>query len=173
MTFAITCESSFVLSAMMDYDIPYQVMSDRISEISVNESFKPHLVHHTGEIFEEEDGITHRVSNILIDEHSDVNLIPEEVACEMLLLQRPAYAFFPTPTGEEIFVNFVTSFPFTLAGVTVEIGAYVVPVPPTFPLLLGSNWLKQVKNQLCLEELIENAGPVIEPEELTKPIEPT
>ena len=64
---------------------------------------------------------------------SDINLIPEEVACKLALTYNRTDAFgFRTPTGEQVPIRYYAY-------------AYVIPkvVITTFPLLLGLNWMKE------------------------------
>ena len=101
---------------------------------------------HTCGIVKEKRRILHK---ILVDGGSVINLMPDAVARELGLrfCNADRRTHIGTATGATFGINFFVQFDLTIANVTANIKAYLIPNPAvvTFSLLLGWRWMQQVK----------------------------
>ncbi|KAI5803958.1 hypothetical protein DFH27DRAFT_524415 [Peziza echinospora] len=95
-------------------------------------------------------GIRHerlfRLSRILIDGGSVVNLIPLEAAKKMGLMLQPSNDLrIRTATNEIKQIDFSCQVILKISGVTCSIRAYCIPQRVNYNMLLGRRWLQQCK----------------------------
>ena len=107
-----------------------------------------HNFHTDGAVIVRKSG-TVKVRNIfkiMLDGGAVVNLIPHGVAARLdLHLMRNDDLKIRTATGEVVPISYYVIFDVRIAGVMATIRAYVVPAVTSYTLLLGRQWLRQVR----------------------------
>ena len=86
------------------------------------------------------------IFKIMLDGGAVVNLIPHGVAARLdLHLMRNDDLKIRTATGEVVLISYYVTFDVRIAGVMAMVWAYVVPAVTSYMLLLGRQWLRQVR----------------------------
>lgn len=99
-----------------------------------------------GEIYTEKVKTPRHITRILVDGGSVTNLVSDDVAREFSLPRCPNDSFdIRTVSGQLIPMRYFTRFYLTIAGVTAQVKAYIIPGKSTYNLLLGRRWMKQVR----------------------------